>query len=196
MDRLFIVIFGLMGVGKTTLARQLGARRGWPVIHSDAVRKALAGLAPTTPARFEFGRGIYDEEFSRRTYEEMRRQARELLRGGSAAVILDASFKSAAERDALRKLAREEGARAVFVLCLCPAEVVRQRLSRRAANLTSISDGRLELLDRQAEDFEPLTEADRPLLPLDTEAPVEITLEKLEAFVDGFLKAPAGGPAG
>jgi predicted kinase len=71
-----------MGVGKTTVARALGQARGWPVIHSDAVRKALAGLAPTTPARFEFGQGIYNEDFSQRTYTEMRRQAEELLEAG------------------------------------------------------------------------------------------------------------------
>ena len=44
MDRLLVVIFGLMGVGKTTVARALGEARGWPVIHSDAVRKALAAV--------------------------------------------------------------------------------------------------------------------------------------------------------
>ena len=66
MDRCLVVIFGLMGVGKTTVAEALGRARGWPVIHSDAVRKELAGLTPTTPAHFEFGQGIYDAGFSQK----------------------------------------------------------------------------------------------------------------------------------
>jgi len=105
MDRLLVVIFGLMGVGKTTVARALGEARGWPVIHSDAVRKALAGLAPTTPALFEFGQGIYSKDFSQKTYTEMRRRAGELLDSGDTRVILDASFKSVGERDRVRELA-------------------------------------------------------------------------------------------
>ena len=94
MDRCLVVIFGLMGVGKTTVAEALSRARGWPVIHSDAVRKELAGLTPTTPAHFEFGQGIYDAGFSQKTYSEMRRRAKEMLDAGATGVILDASFKS------------------------------------------------------------------------------------------------------
>ena len=94
MDRCLVVIFGLMGVGKTTVAEALSQARGWPVIHSDAVRKELAGLTPTTRAHFEFGQGIYSGDFSQKTYSEMRRRAKEMLTAGATGVILDASFKS------------------------------------------------------------------------------------------------------
>lgn len=191
MDRLVVVIFGLMGGGKTTVARGLGAQRGWPVIHSDAVRKALAGLTPTSPARFAFGQGIYGEDFSRQTYAEMRRQAGELLQAGARAVILDASFKSAAERARVRDLARKQGARTVFVYCTCPEEVVRARLARREDNTTSISDGRLDLLDLQRLDFEPVTEADRPLLSLDTGRELGEVLEDVQAFLERLVQEPA-----
>lgn len=186
MDRVLVVIFGLMGVGKTTVAKALAQARGWPVIHSDAVRKALAGLAPTTPARFEFGQGIYSEEFSRRTYAEMRRRAAELLDRGVAQVILDASYKSAQERAQIRNLAREKGAAAVFVYCYCPKETVRKRLRQRADNASAISDGRLELLDLQAEDFEPLTEADQPLLRLNSGRDLGQTLNEVNTFLEGL----------
>jgi uncharacterized protein len=187
MDRLLVVIFGLMGVGKTTVAKVLGQARGWPVIHSDVVRKALAGLAPTTPARFEFGHGIYSETFSQKTYTEMLRRAGELLDGGATRVILDASFKSGRERDRVRELARVKKARAVFVFCYCPKEVVRERLLLRADNTSAISDGRLELLDLQMEDFEPLTEADQPLLRLDTGRDLDKVLQEVNGFIDGLL---------
>jgi predicted kinase len=187
MDRLLVVIFGLMGVGKSTVAKALAEAKGWPAIHSDVVRKALAGLAPTTRAHFKFGHGIYTEDYSRKTYAEMLRRATELLDGGATRVILDASFKSSAERARVRALAREKGARTAFVFCHCPKEVVRQRLQQRADNSSAISDGRLELLDSQTEDFEPLTESDQPLLRLDTGEELEKVLKKVNEFLDGLL---------
>jgi predicted kinase len=148
-----IVIFGLMGTGKTTLAAALGQEMGWPVVHSDAVRKTLAGLTPTTPTPTEFGKGIYDADFSRRTYEEMRNQAKTLLAGGQS-VILDGSYKRDAERDLVKILAREVGAAAIFLYCACPLEVVKERLCIRAGDPKSISDGREEILAAQAKDFD------------------------------------------
>jgi len=182
VGRLLVVIFGLMGTGKTTLARELAAARGWPVLHSDVVRKELAGLPPTAPVREEFGRGIYDESFSARTYAELRRRAAEYLKAGAAGVIVDASFKSARERRLVQELAREQGARAVFVLCECPRETVRERLTRRAA-AASISDGRLEILELQEQDFEPVTAAEEPLLRVDTGGEVAGALAQVEEFL-------------
>ncbi|MFZ2087963.1 MAG: AAA family ATPase [Desulfobaccales bacterium] len=187
MDCTLVVIFGLMGVGKTTVARALGEARGYPVIHSDAVRKALAGLAPTTPARFGFGQGIYNEDFSQKTYAEMRRRAGELLKGGAARVILDASFKSARERALVRELAREKSCQAIFVHCLCQKELVRGRLLKRADNAAAISDGRVELLDLQVEDFEAPTGEDEPLLQLNTGRELGEVLREVNGFLDGLL---------
>ncbi|MDD2902888.1 MAG: AAA family ATPase [Syntrophales bacterium] len=148
-----VVIFGMMGTGKTTMAKALGQDLGWPVVHSDAVRKTLAGLTPTTPTPAEFGKGIYDEDFSRRTYEEMLNQAKAHLAAGQS-VILDGSYKRAAERDLVQQLAREQGAKAIFLYCNCPLDIVKERLDIRAQDPKSISDGRKELLEAQAKDFD------------------------------------------
>jgi uncharacterized protein len=186
MDRILVVIFGLMGVGKTTVAQALGRARGWPVIHSDAVRKTLAGLAPTTPAPFAFGQGIYTEDFSHQTYAAMRRQAGELLERGATGVILDASYKSAGERQLVRELALTQEARTALVYCFCSLEVVRGRLKQRQADSLTISDGRLEILDLQAENFDPVTEAEQPLLRLDTGRDLEQVLREVNEFLDGL----------
>lgn len=193
MGRLVVVIFGLMGTGKTTLARELAAAMGWPVLHSDVVRKELAGLPPTAAVREEFGKGIYASDFSARTYAEMRRRAKESLQAGAPGVILDASFKSIHERRLVQELARELGARAVFVLCECPRETVRERLSRRAADTSSISDGRLEILELQEQDFEPVSEADEPLLRLDTGREVAEAVTQVEEFLRRQVEFPEDG---
>jgi len=181
-----VVIFGLMGTGKTTLARALGAALGWPVLHSDAVRKHLAGMAPTARAPLEFGQGIYAEDFSDRTYAEMRRLAAAPLAAGGS-VILDASFKRAQERKLVHELAREHGARVVWVYCQCDPQVVRERLGIRLTNLQAISNGRVELLEAQAHDFDPLRPEDRLLLRLNTGRELAVVLEELKSFVQNFL---------
>lgn len=178
-----VVIFGLMGTGKTTLALALGRELGWPVVHSDAVRKTLAGLTPTTPTPTAFGAGIYDADFSRRTYEEMRSQAAEHLRAGQS-VILDGSYKRTGERDLVKQLARDHGAAAIFLYCACPLEVVRQRLDIRAQDPQSISDGRDEILSAQAQDFDPVDLTLPDFWGVNTNREMPAILEKVKYLLD------------
>jgi predicted kinase len=180
------VIFGLMGTGKTTLARALGEDLDFEVIHSDAVRKTLAGMAPTAKAPLEFGQGIYAEDFSARTYAEMRRLAAAKLTAGRS-VILDASFKRAGEREQVRQLAREHDAGFVFVYCECQPAVARERLGIRLTDPAAISDGRVELFEAQSRDFDPLGPEDRPLLRLDTGRDLAVVVAELKSFVQGYL---------
>jgi len=186
MGRLIVVVFGLMGTGKSTCARSLAQSLGWPVIHSDAVRKILAGLTPTHRVPEDFGQGIYRADFSTRTYDEMLKQTQEHLALGRN-VILDASYKRTAERARVRQLAHEQEAQAIFVYCECPAPVARERLGIRLTDPEAISDGRVELFDAQARDFDPISPEDRPLLRLDTTRKPEVVQEELQSFVQSYL---------
>jgi predicted kinase len=191
MALLVVVIFGLMGTGKTTLARALGEALEIEAVHSDAVRKSLAGMAPTDRAPLNFGQGIYRAEFSERTYAEMRRQAAAHLAAGRG-VILDGSYKRALERDQVRELARQHGAQALFVYCECAPAVARERLGIRLSDPLAISDGRVELFEAQAGDFDPLGPEDRPLLRLDTGRELKVVLAELRSFVQSYWpEAPA-----
>lgn len=181
-----MTIFGLMATGKTTLARALGQALGLPVIESDRVRKTLVGMEPTTRAPEAFEQGIYAADFSTRTYAEMRRQAAAMLSTGSS-VILDGSYKRAGERELVRQLAREHQAAAVFVYCECSPAEARRRLGLRLTDPQAFSDGRVELFEAQAQDFDPLKPGDRPLLRLDTNREIAVVLEELKSFVQSYL---------
>jgi predicted kinase len=188
MMKMVVVIFGLMGTGKTTLARELGLALGWPALHSDAVRKTMAGLHPTTRMPLKFGEGIYSKEFSQGMYREMRRQAREFLQSAPG-VILDGSYIKAVERAKVREMARDAGAAALFICCRCSREVARERMARRAADPQAISDGREELMCAQEADFDPPGPEDEPLLLWDTHREVPAVVAGARDFISKRLAA-------
>ncbi|MCS7206766.1 MAG: AAA family ATPase [Dehalococcoidia bacterium] len=152
-----ILVVGLIGTGKSTLARNLASLLGGEVISSDVVRKTLAGLAPTDRRWEPWGQGIYSPTMDLRTYQAMLEQADALLAQGKV-VILDASFRSAARRQEAIALARRRGIPYFVVEAYAPEEVVRERLLRRQEHPHGPSDGRLELLPAFREHFDPLTD--------------------------------------
>jgi uncharacterized protein len=145
---------GVMGSGKSTIARGLAARLGAIVVRTDAVRKRLAGLALTARAAEGFGEGLYSPAMGRATYAEMFRLGGSLL-AARWPVILDGSFGTVAERDEARALAARHGAPAVVLWCEAPDAVIAARLRRRAADPHEVSDGREALLARHRGRYEP-----------------------------------------
>ena len=161
-----VLIGGLMGSGKTTIADALGELCGIRVVHSDVVRKRLAGIEPEESVRAEFGAGPYTSEWTERTYTALLEEGRaELARAGS--VILDATWSRQEHRRRARALATEREAILAIVECSAPAAVLEARLSTPRA----ISDGRLELLADQRAAYEaPAEEEGDRMLRVDTAA--------------------------
>jgi hypothetical protein len=60
-------------------------------------------------------------------------------------------------------------------------------LGIRLTDPQAFSDGRGELLEAQAKDFDPIAPADRPLLRLDTNQELGVELEELKSFVESYL---------
>ena len=149
-----VAIGGLIGSGKSTLAEALGHAIGSPIVSSDRVRKALAGIRPTERAADE----VYSAAFSARTFDELFRRAAVVLTSGRG-VVLDATFRERALRLRARDLARQHGRPFLFVETACDEATLRERLRRRAAG-PSISDAEEALLDRVRREFEPVTELD------------------------------------
>ncbi len=164
-----VLVGGLMGTGKSTLAQALRAELGWPVFSSDAARKRLAQRDLTQPDASGFGAGIYSPTWTARTYGALLDDARKMLAGGRS-VILDATFSSSAARHNAANLATALGARTVFVECACPKQVALARLGRRWAarvarepsGASPASDGRPELYDAQRSAWEPFDQATEP----------------------------------
>jgi predicted kinase len=147
-----VLVGGLPGTGKSTLALGLARQAGFQVIRSDLVRKELAGLAATAPARFPFGEGIYTREWTDRTYAECLRRAERLL-GEGQRVLVDASFAREDQRRTFLDLGARLAVPAVLLVCRAETGVVRRRLGARRGDA---SDADWSIHERAAERWEEL----------------------------------------
>ena len=127
-----ILVGGLPGTGKSTLANALAQQAGFCVIRSDIVRKELAGVGGEE-CHFEFGQGIYTAEWTKRTYTECLRRAEELLFSGERALV-DANFREEHQRRMFLDSAQRWGVPTVFLLCEAEPELVRTRLAKRTGD--------------------------------------------------------------
>jgi hypothetical protein len=164
-----ILVGGLPGSGKSTIARALAGRIGADCIASDVLRKELAGAEPGERLTAEVGGGIYGAGMTELTYRELLVQAERLLRAGRS-VVLDATFGRAIDRRRASALARAVGGVLVAVECRCPVKVARQRLASRARpGYAGPSDAGWAVYRAMRRTFAPWPDAVR----VDTTLPIE-----------------------
>jgi aminoglycoside phosphotransferase family enzyme/predicted kinase len=125
-----VLVGGLPGTGKSTLAGRIADELGHVVLSSDRIRKELAGLNPLEPAPAAYLEDLYTPENSRAVYAELIGRA-ELLLGRGESVVLDASWSSAPERSAAAELAARTHSRFTSLCCEVSAGVAAQRMIGR-----------------------------------------------------------------
>jgi hypothetical protein len=162
-----VLVAGLPGAGKSTLARALAAE-GLVWVRSDAVRKQLAGLAPEASARALPGEGIYSPAWTARTYARCLELARAALLEGER-VVVDANFKSVAQRAPFLELARTLGVPLQVFVCEADPATAEDRLSRRTGDA---SDADVAVYRRARAAWEPLDPA-LDAVVVDTTGPPE-----------------------
>jgi len=167
-----LMMGGVMGTGKSTLAGALQHELGWALFSSDTIRKRLAHLNPVQPQADAFGQGVYSPERTAHTYQTMLVEAGAALASGRS-VLLDASFIRRADRQAAARAATARGAQTLFVECVCPREVALERLARRwktrvardqatSEKAIRASDGRPDLYDAQCAVWEAFAADEEP----------------------------------
>jgi len=187
-----VVLYGLMGSGKTNVARYLREHRGWHLLSTDAVRKQISGIGENTRIYVPYNEGLYSQEMNRRTYDEICTRAENLLHAGFD-VVVDGAFKRQSEREPVIEAARRVGARLVFLETVCDVDEQRRRLEMRQQHDTR-SDGRVELMELQREDFEPENPDHAELFHvISTEGPKTDTRAHVEEVLraEGILPAEA-----
>ena len=174
-----VVVGGLPGTGKSTLAAGLGDATGATLLRSDEVRKELAGLAPDQPAPAAFGEGIYRPEATADAYGELLRRAA-VATGLGESVILDASWTDAEWRAKVHSLAEEGHTDLVELHCSAPPSVAAARIRQRAAAGGDPSDATPEIAAAMA-----AVEASWPTATkIDTSGSPEVALAQALAHLD------------
>lgn len=128
-----LLIAGLPGSGKSTVARGLAERTGFSVIRSDVVRKELAGVPITNPTDDETRSKIYSVEWNEMTYSECLRRASELLFEGKR-VVVDATFREERHRKTFLDAAVRWGVPGLLLHCHADPKIIRSRLDARAGD--------------------------------------------------------------
>jgi uncharacterized protein len=122
-----VLVAGLPGTGKSTLARRLGERAGFHVVRSDEVRKELAAATPSAD--------LYTPAWNDRTYAECLRRAEVLLFEGRRGLI-DANFRQEGRRLTFLEAAQRCGVRGVALLCEAGEATIRARLEARRGDVS------------------------------------------------------------
>ncbi len=157
-----LVVGGLMGSGKSMLARLLGRELGILVLSSDRIRKELFTGSPVNNDGYSCG--IYTAEADSATYAELLGRAVIQLRAGKS-VIVDATFRRAADRLRFREAAVVEGVGFCLIMTDAPEDVICKRLAARKDTPDEYSDGRLELFELHRDTFEyPDPSVEKPII--------------------------------
>jgi aminoglycoside phosphotransferase family enzyme/predicted kinase len=145
-----ILVGGLPGTGKSTLARIMAQGAGFTVIRSDAVRKETAGVDAKEDVPVKVREELYSASMTEASYAECLRRADALLFEGSR-VIVDATFRAERHRKAFLDLALQWGVPTLFLVCQAKPETVRTRLAQRKGD---ISDADWSVYQKLAEAWE------------------------------------------
>ncbi|MGP1680445.1 MAG: AAA family ATPase, partial [Burkholderiales bacterium] len=125
-----LIMHGLSGSGKTTIAQNLLEALGAVRLRSDVERKRLFGIAAGERSGSGLDAGLYTAAASERTYARLAELAREVLAAGYP-VIVDAAFLKHDERERFAALALVAGARFLIAACTAAPAALRARVAAR-----------------------------------------------------------------
>lgn len=164
---MLIIICGLPGSGKSSLARKLKTRLPAAYLNSDIVRKQI------------FKKPMYTPEEKKRVYDEIVNQAEKMLLRGKN-VIVDATFYTRRYRQLMAGTAKGAGSEYRMILCTLPEAMTKERLEKRERSSKSVSDANYGIYLKLKERFEPI-EGD--FLEIDCSLPVREQLERAMGYI-------------
>lgn len=153
-----MIVGGLPGTGKSTLAAGLAECSRMVLLRSDVSRKELAGISPTERHDERFREGLYGPTTTDTVYRALLDRAREQLALGES-VVVDASWSSAAHRHAAEAVARATSSDLVQIRCDAAPGIAAARISSRLERGDDVSDATPAIAAAMARRFDPWPDA-------------------------------------
>lgn len=173
---LVLIVGGLSGTGKSTLAAAVAETLGVELLRTDVIREELFTIN-AEPTGLD--QGIYRPELRRQVYDEMLLRAARMHAEG-VSVVLDGTFAETALLEAARNIATQPRAHAFGVQCVCRPDVAQARIRKRLEQGGDASQARPETHDLQRQRWEAWP-ADLPQTCIDTAAPLDTQVQKVIA---------------
>ncbi len=164
---MLVLLTGLPGTGKSTIANRLARRIGASVLRTDEVRKRILD-APT-----------YSEEEKELVYKATFLISEHLLRA-KRNVIIDGTFYKRALRKRIYRIAAETRSDMTIVECTAPEWVIQRRMKRREKR-RGLSDADYGVYKKITAQYEPIEEHH---IVLDTGKPLADNLNDLYGKMD------------
>ena len=175
-----VLIGGLPGSGKSTVAAEVARTLGWSTVRSDDVRHTMALTVAETRQGYSLGR--YTPAATAAVYNELLRQAQQLLMRGES-VILDASWVDVKWRFAAQEVASQTESNLVQLCCYAEADVADTRIVRRTLRNRDVSEATPDVRQAMQEVMDPWPSA----IVIDTTGSLvgESATRVLDILVDG-----------
>lgn len=151
-----MITHGLSGSGKSTISAELIKHLPLVRIRSDVERKRLAGLKAQAHSSSAPMKGIYTNDFSRKTYDYLLSLAGSVLQAGYA-VVVDAAFLQAGQRMRFRELAGNLEMPFLILDFQVPRQELKRRVKARSRSGSDPSEADLAVLEKQFEIGEKIT---------------------------------------
>ena len=119
----FVMMAGLPGSGKTTLAGELRKALGWPVLSKDLFKSSL----------IQAKAGLTDEKSGRVAYELLFDQAKDLIVQQQFSIIFDTSAHLPFIMEHAAHIVNIAKAEMKIIYCVAPSNIRQKRLNERAA---------------------------------------------------------------
>lgn len=180
-----VVMAGLPGAGKSTLAEVVGNRLGLPIVSVDPIEAAIlsAGIDPDQPTGLA-------------AYLVAETIAESVLVGG-AGVIVDAVNAVEPAREQWVRLAARQNVPVKFIEVVCSdPELHRTRLAGRDRGLPNFAEPSWHAVEQSMDEWETWSgpSAAAPRITLDSVQPLGRNVDQALAFIGGTAVPPAGPP--
>ncbi len=155
-----IIMHGLAGSGKTTVAQRIARHCNAIHISSDIIRKQLFHIPLYASSHSSLHSGIYTTTATEETYRTLAKLAEVVLKA-NLTVVVDATFLKQVQRTAFHELSVQLQAPFYLLDCQENSHEIEQRIKNRLHHAVSISEADLTILSNQKKYREPLTNAEK-----------------------------------